>query len=174
MSPSLRHRSAGNWLSRSIAAARGAISSAANCSTVSRSMSIVFAVMEVEDREARHADPRGTSTGGLAAHGPRRRPDPRGRAAGGRVRGGGHGGGFRVRGGERAILRDVYVNVKARGRGPLRRCRLRLPGHRPPRTPASGAGGSRARGPRSRPAPRRCPRAAGAASRAGRRASAGT
>src|ERR1700712_5290349 len=40
-SPSLRQRSAGNSLSRSIAAARGAISTAANASTVLRSMSAV-------------------------------------------------------------------------------------------------------------------------------------
>ena len=38
-SPNLRHRSIGNALSRSIAAARGAISSAAKASTVARSMS---------------------------------------------------------------------------------------------------------------------------------------
>src|SRR5439155_2083303 len=40
-SPSLRHRSAGNRLSRSIAAARGAISAAANALTLSRSISMV-------------------------------------------------------------------------------------------------------------------------------------
>src|SRR5205814_4480313 len=38
-SPILRHSAAGNWFDRSISAARGAISFAANCWTVARSMS---------------------------------------------------------------------------------------------------------------------------------------
>src|SRR5690606_34059402 len=37
-SPNLRHRSIGNWSLRSISAARGAISFAVNCSSVSRSI----------------------------------------------------------------------------------------------------------------------------------------
>src|SRR5512144_1676602 len=40
-SPIFGQRSGGNWLLRSIPAARGAISSRANCCTVARSMSIV-------------------------------------------------------------------------------------------------------------------------------------
>ena len=79
-----------------------------------------------------------------------------------------------------AIVNSVYVNVNSFRAGPgsaraqslAARAWPRRAVRRPRR--ASAGAGIRARAPRSRRAPRRCPRAAAPASRAGRRASAGT